>query len=51
VAETKARPDHPVPADPHGEPTLLDELLQVEQVSDYLPFHLKKHRKKKKKKR
>ncbi|MEH6680313.1 MAG: relaxase/mobilization nuclease domain-containing protein [Sediminicola sp.] len=51
VAETKARPTPPVPVDAPGEPTLLDELLQVEQVSDYLPFHLKKHRKRKKKKR
>lgn len=29
--------------------TILDQLLQVEQVPDYLPYHLKKHRKKKKK--
>ena len=38
----------PIESKEHIE-TFLDQLLQVEQVPDYLPYHLKKHRKKKKK--
>lgn len=51
AAETKAMPNPPTPIHSKDEPALLDALLQVEQVSDYLPYHLRKHRKKKKKKR
>ncbi|WP_268223532.1 relaxase/mobilization nuclease domain-containing protein [Sinomicrobium oceani] len=31
--------------------TIFDTLLQIEQVPDYLPYHLKKHRKRKKRKK
>ncbi|WP_418501807.1 relaxase/mobilization nuclease domain-containing protein [Flagellimonas sp.] len=50
AAETKAMPNPPgQTAPPQGDPALLDTLLQVEQVADYLPYHLRKHKKKKKK--
>ena len=49
AAETKAMANPPAPAQPKEEPTMLDTLLQVENVADYLPYHLRKHKKKKKK--
>lgn len=49
AAETKAMSNPPAPAQPKEEPTMLDTLLQVENVPDYLPYHLRKHKKKKKK--
>lgn len=51
AAETKAMSNPPAPAQPKEEPTMLDTLLQVENVPDYLPYHLRKYRKRKKKKR
>ncbi|WP_268225324.1 relaxase/mobilization nuclease domain-containing protein [Sinomicrobium oceani] len=48
--DTSIAPEQTTPKEPEGHTdTILDQLLQVEQVPDYLPYHLKKHRKKKKK--
>ncbi|WP_268225217.1 relaxase/mobilization nuclease domain-containing protein [Sinomicrobium oceani] len=49
AAETKVIANPPATAQPKEEPTMLDTLLQVENVADYLPYHLRKHKKKKKK--